>query len=100
MLGSLGWFEVVTALTDKILMEIEIARVSAQLVTHSVSLFSTESIFALFDFRLRSTSFQVVQMGSIPIQGTIPLMSPCKLDEILAAPGRPPDPSQDQPARS
>ena len=97
MLGSLGWFEVVTALTDKSLIVTEF---SGHSPVYSVSLFSTESIFALFDFRLRSTSFQVVQMGSIPIQGTIPLMSPCKLDEILAAPGRLPGPSQDQPARS
>lgn len=54
---------------DKSLIVIE-ALITAQSVSYSVSLFSTESIFALFDFRLRSTSFQVVQMGSIPIQGT------------------------------
>lgn len=51
MLGSLGWFEVVTALTDKSLILTEITQVSAQSVSHSASLFSTESVFALFDFR-------------------------------------------------
>lgn len=49
MLGSLGWFETSMYL-DKSLIVIE-ALITAQSVSYSVSLFSTESVFALFDFR-------------------------------------------------
>lgn len=50
MLGSLGWFETTTIPVDKSLIVIE-ALITAQFVSYSVSLFSTESVFALFDFR-------------------------------------------------